>query len=246
MHLDVKARFAGAATLFDQDPNLFPDTTSREVGEVMMGDIVRTTGDTITLTVRAVTQAPIERIEVRNGAEVIQTLRGYGADDLGNRIRVLWSGAEYRGRGRDTNWKGKVSFGGANIRRFEKINAWNHERLFEQQSDDTIIFDAITTGNFGGFDAWLDADQNGEMSIATNLAAMNIALADIGMEDQVVEAGGLERRIKAFRLPDDNDCREITAEIEIPITAGRDNPLWICVNTEDGFQAWSSPIYVFK
>jgi hypothetical protein len=193
-----------------------------------------------------VTQAPIERIEVRNGAEVIQTLRGYGADDLGNRIRVLWSGAEYRGRGRDTNWKGKVSFGGANIRRFEKINAWNHERLFEQQSDDTIIFDAITTGNFGGFDAWLDADQNGEMSIATNLAAMNIALADIGMEDQVVEAGGLERRIKAFRLPDDNDCREITAEIEIPITAGRDNPLWICVNTEDGFQAWSSPIYVFK
>ena len=47
---------------------------------------------------------------------------------------------EYRGRGRDTNWKGKVSFGGATIRRFEKINAWNHERLFEQQDDNTIVF----------------------------------------------------------------------------------------------------------
>ncbi|MBV38016.1 MAG: hypothetical protein CMM23_05075 [Rhodospirillaceae bacterium] len=53
--------------------------------------------------------------------------------------------------------------------------------------------------------------------------------------DQVVEASGLEPQFKAFRLPDDNDCREITAEIKIPIAQGRDNPLWICVNTEDGF-----------
>ena len=51
----------------------------------------------------------------------------------------------------------------------------------------------------------------------------------------MVEASGLEPQFKAFRLPDDNDCREITAEIKIPIAQGRDNPLWICVNTEDGF-----------
>jgi len=25
-----------------------------------------------------------------------------------------------------------------------------------------------------------------------------------------------------------------------------DNPLWVCVTTEDGFQAWSSPIFVFR
>ena len=151
MHLDVRARFDQPATLFERDPNLFPDTGRRSAGDVMMGDIVQTVDDKVTLSIRAVTHAAIERIEVRNATRVIKTLRGYTGNDLGNRIRVLWSGAEYRGR--DTNWKGKVSFGGASIRRFEKINAWNHERLFEQQSDDTIIFDAITTGNFGGFDA---------------------------------------------------------------------------------------------
>ena len=50
-----------------------------------------------------------------------------------------------------------------------------------------------------------------------------------------MEASGLERQFKVFRLPDDNDYQGITAEIEIPIAQGRDNPLWICVNTEDGF-----------
>ncbi len=246
MHLDVKARFDEAATLFEQDPNLFPDTGSQSVNEVMMGDIVQTSEDTVTLDLRVVTHAPIERIEVRNGMEVAETLRGYGEQDLGNRVRVLWSGAEYRGRGRDTNWKGKVSFGGSTIRRFEKINAWNHERLFERQSDDTIVFDAITTGNFGGFDAWLDEDQNSALTVATNLASLSVPLADIGLEDIVAEAGGLERRIKAFRLPEENTCREIATEITMPIAPDRDNPLWICVTTEDGFQAWSSPIYVFK
>lgn len=246
MHLEVKARFDRPATLFERDPNLFPDTGSSEVNEVMMGDIVRSVDDKVTLSVRAVTQAPIERIEVRNATEVIATLRGYTGDDLGNRIRVLWSGAEYRGRGRDTNWIGKVSFGGVTIRRFEKINAWNHERLFEQQSDDTIIFDAITTGNFGGFDVWLDDHQAGEMSVASNLVAMTIPLAEVGLEDIVAEASGLERRIRVFRMPEENSCLEIEADVEIPIAAGRDNPLWICVTTEDGFQAWSSPIYVFN
>ena len=28
--------------------------------------------------------------------------------------------------------------------------------------------------------------------------------------------------------------------------AAGDNPLWICVYTEDGFQAWSSPVFVFR
>ena len=103
LHLDVRAGFEQPARLFDLDPNLFPETSSRAFGEVMMGDIVQTMSPTATLHIRAVTQTPIERIEVRNGVEVIETLRGHGAGDLGSRIRVLWSGAEYRGRGRDTN-----------------------------------------------------------------------------------------------------------------------------------------------
>jgi hypothetical protein len=32
----------------------------------------------------------------------------------------------------------------------------------------------------------------------------------------------------------------------VDLKPGADNPLWVCVTTEDGFQAWSSPIYVIE
>ena len=41
MHLDARP-LPGGATLFDRDPNLFPDTPRRPVDQVMMGDIVET------------------------------------------------------------------------------------------------------------------------------------------------------------------------------------------------------------
>lgn len=99
--------------------------------------------------------AGIERIEVRNGARVLETIRPYSIDDLGNRIRVLWSGAEYRGRGRNTEWVGRAQFDGITISDFATINQWNPDQLFEQRGSDTVIWRAVTTGNFMGFDAWV-------------------------------------------------------------------------------------------
>ena len=66
------------------------------------------------------------------------------------------------------------------------------------------------------------------------------------MEDVTMEAGGLERKIRAFRLPKENPHRMISTEIDVPLNVTGDNPLWVCVTTEDGFQAWSSPIYAFR
>ena len=246
LHLDVRATLPTGGQLFDEDPKAFPDTSSESVTEVMMGDIVQTSDDKVTLKVEVSAQNPIERIEFRNGMETLKTVRGFSKSDLGERIRVVWSGAEYRGRGRETNWKGRVSFGGAQIRRMEKINAWNHERKLEQYNGDTVVFDAITTGNFGGFDAWLAKSDGATLDISTNLGVMTVPLSDIGMEDVTMDAGGLERKIRAFRLPEENPHRTITTELEIPLNATGDNPLWVCVTTEDGFQAWSSPIYAFK
>ena len=103
LHLDVRAELASGGELFDEDPNVFPDTGSQTVNSVMMGDIVKTSDDTVTLKVEVSAQNPIERIEIRNGMDVMKTVRGFSESDLGERIRVVWSGAEYRGRGRETN-----------------------------------------------------------------------------------------------------------------------------------------------
>ncbi|MGE4635374.1 MAG: DUF3604 domain-containing protein [Arenicellales bacterium] len=246
LHLDVHAVLPTGGQLFDEDPKAFSGATFEVVTDVMMGDIVQTNDDYVTLKVEVSAQSPIERIEIRNGTDVLKTVRGFSKGDLGDRIRVVWSGAEYRGRGRETNWKGQASFSGASIKRMEKINAWNHERKLEQHSGDTIVFDAITTGNFGGFDVWLDDTVGASLNVETNLGILQAPLSEIGLEDLTMDAGGLERKIRAFRLPEENPHRTIKTELEIPLKTDADNPLWVCVTTEDGFQAWSSPIYAFK
>jgi hypothetical protein len=212
----------------------------------MMGDIVQTGDTSLTLRVEVATQSPIERVEIRNGFDVLHTARGYGEDDLGERVRVVWSGAEYRGRGRETNWKGRATFNGAAIKRIAKINAFNHERTLEQQGTDTVVFDAITTGNFGGFDAWLEPGKPGDLAVTTNHGSLILPLAEVGLEDAVFEAGGLERKLRAFRLPEENTCLALDIKLDIALKPDGDNPIWVCVTTEDGFQAWSSPIYAFN
>jgi hypothetical protein len=50
-----------------------------------MGAIVHTEGDTAVLSVAVSAAPPIERIEVRNGREIIGVHRPYRADQLGRR-----------------------------------------------------------------------------------------------------------------------------------------------------------------
>ena len=165
---------------------------------------------------------------------------------MGHRIRVIWSGAEYRGRGRQSTWSGLAVFKECRIEKLAKINAWNHERRLEICSKDTVEWDAITTGNFGGFDVWIEEGYDAELKLTCNRGEIQAPLNSIGFEDTVLNAGGLERRLRVFRLPPENSHREVQHQLLIPLNPNKDNPLWICVTTEDGFQAWSSPAFVFN
>jgi hypothetical protein len=246
IHLDVRARFANGGQLYPRDPNVFPGTAPREVSECMMGDIVQTRDEAVELHLEVAAAAPIECVDVRNGGETLAVLRPHEHEPLGSRIRVVWSGAEYRGRGRQTTWIGKAKFGNATITRMEKINAWNPERLLAQRGRDTVEWNTITTGNFGGFDAYLDEGQDGLLEVTTNHGSLTHPLGQIGREDRVLEAGGLERRIRVFRLPTVNPHREFVHRGTIALKPQGDNPIWVCVTTEDGFQAWSSPMFLFR
>jgi hypothetical protein len=246
LHLDVRARFATAGHVFDCDPNVFINAESHETRQVMMGDIAHTADQSVMLRIEAVSQAGIERIEIRNGTEVVETIRGYGPEDLGARIRVIWSGAEYRGRRRETAWRGQARFKMATIRHWQAINAWNPERLLEISNTDTVDFDAITTGNFGGFDAWLGEGPDSHLEIETNHGSITEKLSDLNMNEAIMEAGGLGRSIRVFRMPDNRLPQQYETEIEVALQPQGDNPIWVCLTLEDGSQAWSSPIYLFN
>ena len=228
LHLDVRARLSDATA------------------EACMGDIVETDDGSLDVVIEVEAGSPIERVDVMHGMRCVQSLRTYGHDDLGKRLRVLWQGAEYRGRGRNTRWAGDIRFTGASVERMQAINRWNPERRLDLRDGARIAFEAVTTGNFAGVDLRLDRWEGASMAIATNLLEAGLQLGSIGLEDVVFDAGGLERRIVVRRLPDDLAAVSLKSAARVPLHAGRDNAIWVRVATLDGHLAWSSPIYVVR
>ena len=245
MFLDVRVQLPSPATRFLDDPQLGP-CDSETVSHAMMGDIVQTTAETVTLHLDLIGSAPIEKVEIRNGLEVLETVRPYQEADLGNRIRVIWAGAEYRGRGRETIWDGSATITDNAIRSVTPINMYNLEKTIRQTSSQTLEWAALTTGGFGGFDCVLEHPQAGTLHIDTALVQCRVPLAETGMQERRFDAAGLDRHVRISRLPEVNPHRHIRLERTIALRPSGDNPLYVCVTQEDGHQAWSSPIYLFR
>ncbi|MEE8365575.1 MAG: DUF3604 domain-containing protein [Gammaproteobacteria bacterium] len=245
MILDVTAEFDSNAELFDSDPNL-GEASSRNTRSAMMGDILCSEDAAFSLLINAVGSAPIERVEIRNGLQTLETWRPYSESDLGHRICIAWEGSEYRGRGRETIWDGKAILKDNIFESVEAINRYNIDKRFEQTKPNQLEWQALTTGGHGGFYAMLESRDQGVLSIDTELVKADIAVGDIGYEDTIIEAGGLGRRIRVFRMPDDNPHYQINLARRISLIDGRDNAVYIRIVQQDGHVIWSSPIYLFR
>ncbi|HUJ01704.1 MAG TPA: DUF3604 domain-containing protein [Usitatibacter sp.] len=241
--LDTRASLQRGAERFDADPALGTARSTR-VDTLMMGDIAHTGEKEALFRVEAVASVPIERVEIRNRLETLETLRPYGREELGRRIRVIWEGAEYRGRGRQTVWDGRATIEGNAVERIRPVNMWNLDKKVERIDANNVRWSALSTGNFGGFDAWLSSATEGTIAIDTALVKAKLEIADIGCEDTVFDAGGIQRRIRIFRLPDENRHLGVRCERRVSLAASHDNALYVRVTLEDGNLAWSSPIYL--
>ena len=137
MHVDVRARQPEGAVVFERNPAAVRDAKRITSTEAVMGDIVQLDADAIDVCVEVVAHAGIERVELRNGEKLIETIRLISENDL-------------------------------------------------------------------------------------------------------------DRRLRVFRLPDDSLDRELSVTRTVRLDQAGDNPVWVCVTTEDGHQAWSSPMYLFR
>jgi hypothetical protein len=245
MFMDVQASFGGPVTRYLDDP-AFGATESEQVAVAMMGDIVKSAARSATIGFSAVCGSPIERVDVRVGKKTVKTIRPYAASDLGARIRVIWEGADDRGRSRMSNWDGSITISGNTITDATPINFWHLDKKLEKVSDTQLRWQSVTTGNYAGVDIRLAHADDGQISIRTPYLELDFNIRQIGLEDIVFEAGGVDRKLRIFRLPEVNQVKSysFTADVELEETG--DNPLYVRVTQESGHLAWSSPIYVVK
>jgi hypothetical protein len=244
LYLDLQGTFAAPVTGFSEDPKLGP-AEERSVREAMMGDIIRPGAVPMQLKAEVIGTAPIERVDVLHGTQVVETVRPYTAADLGRRVRVLWQGAEYRGRGRETLWQGKLTLEGNRIARFSPVNFLNPERTVRETAAGTALaWTSVTTGNLAGIDLWLDDARRGALRIETNVISGTVDLAALGEDAVVFDGGGLGRKLSVYRLPEADWSRRVVLDHTATFPGGADLPVYVRVTQADEHQAWSSPIYL--
>jgi hypothetical protein len=227
-------------------PLLDVSVTTSAGREAVMGEVVSETGDTVSLRCSVVGTAAVEAIQVRNGLDTIMEIRNGEVEADSRRIKIVWSGAEVRGRARMVDWSGGLTLQDNAIRSLEAINFWNPENVIAQSDSHTASWSSITTGGCAGCIMTVDDALAGTIELRSAQLAVNLDLATFGPAKRSWDCGGLHKRIDIFRLPECPASRTMDIEVDIEHLKQGDNPLYVCVVQEDGHMAWSSPIYVVR
>ena len=244
LFLDVRGKFDQDVTGFSEDPKLGP-AKEFPVREAMMGDIIRPKTVPMKVAVEVIGTAPLERVDVLHGTHVVQSERPFTASDLGRRVRLLWQGAEYRGRGRETIWQGKLEVIGNWVDHFAAVNFLNPERRVQEITPGvTFAWTSVTTGNLAGIDLWLKEIRIGKLRIETNIVSGEVDLGQLNEATIVFDGGGLGRKLSVYRLPERDWSRRLTFEHRVTFKGGSDLPIYVRVTQADGHQGWSSPVYL--
>jgi hypothetical protein len=242
--VDLQAQFGQPVTGFSNDPLLGP-ASEFAVRQAAMGDIIRPGRVPMRLTAQVIGTAPVERVDVMHGTSIAETVRPYRDSDLGRRVRVMWQGAEYRGRGRETLWQGKLTLTGNRILRFAPVNFLNPERIAQEIVPGTALaWSSVTTGNLAGIDLWLERADQGALDIETNVVSGKVDLAALSGDTRTFDGGGLGRQLSVYRLPEVDWSRQVSLDHTVSFAGAVDLPVYLRVTQADGHQAWSSPIYL--
>ena len=123
--------FDGAATLFLDDPLLVKNCKTKSCSEAMMGDIVMLPSGAANLKVSVNAASPVNSVDIFNGVDHLECYRPYKINELGDRIAVLWEGAEYRGRFRAVSWDGSAHFDRAKVTSVVPVNFFNRDKKLD-------------------------------------------------------------------------------------------------------------------
>jgi len=219
-----------------------PDGTKAVMGEVVEGAV-----DSCELKVRAIGTAPVESVDVFLGDGIVTSYSPYTDTPLGNRIKVLWGGAEVRGRSRMVAWDGELLIEDNTIEKVEPINFWNPDTTIMLDGENCACWKSITTGGDSGCILTLKEESvSGILRVKTLQGEMTCDLDALTGEAQILDLGGLEKRISVYRLPMELERYDISFSIPISQFRTGDNPIYVRVNQLDGHKAWTSPIYLVR
>jgi hypothetical protein len=212
-----------------------------------MGSVLRASAKN-NLVARVKCTAPLEKLELFRGKEVIETVRPKAfAENLASskRIRIRWRGSRIRGRGRRVNWDGSVTVLGPTITKATGFFDTPVDGIL-RQTDREVSFISQTTGDADGIDLTLSKADKGTIRFESKVGRCTVELEELTARSprKFFDFGGLDIGVTVERYPE--KLTEVVGVLQATVTPppAATTPYFVKVTQSDGHLAWSSPIYL--
>ncbi|MFO7941424.1 MAG: DUF3604 domain-containing protein, partial [Bacillota bacterium] len=188
---------------------------------------------------------PLQSVQVVRGSEVVydHPLIEPG-DHCEDRIRVAWSGARLKSRGRHTDWTGRLTIEGGTFEAVREFAFDNPRHGVTRHTETEIEWSSITCGDLDGLIVDIADGGNPRVVFESEPISFPFALVDLKNGPIVRDAGGVEQKVEVSlaRCQPGPECANFTFR-DTSAMEGL-NPYYVRVTQEDGEMAWSSPLYV--
>ncbi len=198
-----------------------------------------------TIAVNAIGTNLIEKIELFRGLQCIHT---YPPTDnrSTDHVRIVWSGARIKGRGRIARWDGALEIDGGKILDATGYAFDSPVEGITSVSENSVSWKSATAGDADGIILKLDASKSAKLHFQTDIAAFIANLDDILAQPFTFDAGGLELKVICEMLPLGSNQQHLSFEYTDDFLPTGCTPYYVRLTQRDGAKAWSSPIYVIS
>ena len=186
---------------------------------------------------------PLHSVEVYNWEKLVHR-HPFAEPTSGSEtlIKVEWSGARVRSRPKVVTWDGGLLIKGGKITEVTEFAFDYPNQGLVNVTETELSWKSSTGGDPDGVLMRIEGGNETEVSFETGPSTFTFKPKDIGYDPLVVEAGGLNQKVKVATIKDKlPDSLEFTYRPELDEGL---NAYWVRIVQADGSMAWTSPLFI--
>ncbi len=192
--------------------------------------------------VEVVGTAPIERIDLFRGTQIVRTWPESIPRDEDS-VRISWAGQRIRARNRLVRWDGQVTTDRGRLTDAMGYAFDTPSEGLRTVEDQRITWQSVTTGDADGLVFRVEEGAGATLTFETPVLTHAIELDEIRRGPVTIDAGGIDMRV-TFEMAPNSTAREVTVRLQDDIPPKGTYPYWVRITQIDGQKAWVSPFYV--
>lgn len=204
----------------------------------IMGDIVK--GFITSIKVKVLGTSPIDRLELYDKSKIIGVIYPSLSQSSQKAVKICWAGSNAKGRKKIFSWKGKLTFNGVKITKFEAFNFYNKHSLNKTKNE--IFWESVTTGGTQGLILYFTKD-SGFLNFFVNKREFTLKISEISQTPKQIKFGGLNAVFEVYQVSTENIPSEIDANFSLKKIQKGFHSYFVKVIQKNCHMAWSSPIY---